>query len=227
MTLALLVALVGAPPARADMLMFEVLPDDGKPIHYPVGVWSEYLMRTGKESYRVRVALVARSEDGRETFETELRRTAKATKEWGTFRTIVANPIGYPRRLIEVSILLPGLGLMALKSDERAPQPVPEPRQSLGPADVQVPAGRFKAERRRSAAGNVEEWVNFDVGPTGLVRLRQTAGTGKGGRSTPGLVELVAHGMGAKPTVLGTPQPPVDLAMIRYWRELAAASQRR
>ena len=217
---AALLAMTGG--ARGAEMPFEVPADDGQPVHYRVGAWSEYLVHRGKESLRMRAALVARTDDQRETFELALSDPVHREQAGVTVRLVFANPIGYPRRMVEVAAMLGNVGPVLIASSDGPDQRGGGSGDDLGRAEVTVRAGHFTVDRRRATddSGSYELWVNHDVGPLGLVRL--TGPGARPGRAPAVLVELVARGSDARPTVLGAAQPGNDVAMTMMWRSLAA-----
>jgi hypothetical protein len=78
-----------------------------------------------------------------------------------------------------------------------------------GTEDVEVSAGRFRADRYRLKLGGGREntvWMSADVAPLGLLRMHAEEHSPELQGSAADM-ELVGQGTGARPTIVKAPRP--------------------
>jgi hypothetical protein len=203
------VALFLAQPARAQDLRAVCQ----KAFHPPVGAWSEFRSTGGSHSGAMRMAVVGKETRGGQDFywlEFSMHgfRMGEEPGPMDTMTVIskfLAPGFGPEIGRARVRIMKFG-SLPAMEMQERSPAPDANPSmlddcersQVVGWERVTVPGGTFRALHIKDPESGSDTWVDPDL-PFAMVR-----GKDNGDSS---MVELVAHGMGAKSRITETPRP--------------------
>jgi hypothetical protein len=196
----LIVGLLIASTATAQGLAGDLLA--GKLLKPRVGQWAWYDLIDTKNNtkYVVREAIVGKEKVGRKTaYWLEI----EVVPEVG-YKTIMKALLTGPasdQKNIKRIILKDGLDapkeMEVLPASEIPKRPRPK-RESVGMEDVLTLSGAIRAERFRVTEGSevMDVWINKDVLPTGIVRLRSTKGQwtlrsyGKGGDDGKSAIDL-------------------------------------
>jgi hypothetical protein len=164
----------------------------------PVGSWAEYrISKEGADPVKVRYTLVARDAKqiavevdsqtslGRVVMRMTFAPDPKDATRWNLVAARMRMPDGEMR-----DMPVPGQGARARgqgasfsKGDRFG--------ERIGREEIAIPAGKRSAEhfRRKDESGTSEVWMDDQVLPVGMVKLRDAAG---------GTVELVATGAGGR-----------------------------
>lgn len=219
--LILSLSLLASAVAPAQGIIGDVLA--GKLVKPKVGQWSWYdLVDTqSKRRYVLRQAIVGSEQVGRETgywVEIEL------VPELGFpafYKLLLTGPASNPANVHRVLLKegkdpvqeLPTEGLAGVPENAEAPK-----QSSLGRVDVETPGGKVKAEHviLTQPDGAVELWLNDDVRPTGIVRMRAVYGElilrnhGEGGENAVSKLDQLA----AQPGTPGEGGPHIEVEVV-------------
>ena len=207
--------------APAQSIIGDVLA--GKLVKPKVGQWAWYdLVDTqSKGRYVLRQAIVGTEDVGRETgywLEIEL------VPEVGFpafYKLLLTGPASNPANVHRVLVKegkdpvqeMPTDGLAQVPETFEAPK-----QQSLGRVEVETPGGKVKAEHviLTEPDGAVEIWLNDEVRPTGIVRMRAAYGEmilrnhGEGGENAVSKLDQLA----AQPGAPGSDHPQVKVEVV-------------
>ena len=200
------------------------LPLDG----VPVGSWAEYQWRPVRgfpATPALRHALVARQKGNHVV---ELRTRSFQGEKLLTRSVVTSDPTrdaGIKKVVLQIGDSDPmELPVEGNESDRWGPRWIkPEPGTLIGTETVKVAAGTFKAEHHRvegKVAQTVDYWIAKGPGPYGLIKMEMDYGGAESDRSRIVVLELVAHGNGAKPELTRPAQPfHAETMRSRFFRD--------
>jgi hypothetical protein len=182
-----------------------------------VGSWAEYGMKFGELNMKSRWAMVAR-DDKSTTMEMSMDNPMAAQMPGGGKITIKMvmdlDPVKAENPVKEMVMQIgDGEPMQAPAEAPRQKFQKPDARTLVAKESIKVPAGTFKTSHYRdhTTVGTVDVWVSEDVAPLGLVKVLTTPepqmAEGKKVEIPPAVMELVATGTGAKPTITKPAKP--------------------
>lgn len=212
---------VATSSARAQTAPGPTLPlgmDLGK---VALGTWSEYRLSVAEmPPFKQRFALVGR---GSSTHHIEMVTEGGGLGLTGparvTVRLIVDGDSSKRERVKQAIIQLNDNEPMDMGKEAAATKdqfhPL-DPKKLVGRKTIQVAGGRFETKqyREKTADGQtVDLWISDQAPPFGIVKLQGNFARGSGEKAHPLVMELVARGGDARPTIT-RPARPFDAAVL-------------
>ena len=184
--LGLLVAVIGLPPAHAQGVLGDVLA--GKLVNPEVGQWAWYDLVDNKTHKRflLRQAIVGEEKIGRKTgywLEVEIVPDVGFST---VYKMLLTGPANDPKHVHRLLLRQGDDAVMEIPVDresesaklaESGKKSKPK-RDSRGEVDIETPHGIIRAEHVLVDDGGaqIELWLNNDVRPMGIVRMRAEQG---------------------------------------------------